>query len=167
MKRAMTTPNRDIDVVPADPGNPEALALLEASWHYMASLFAPDQRFHLDLDGLRQPHVRFFLANTAGAAAGCAALAVFGDWAEVKSMFVEEATRGTGVAAALLERLEAEARALGCRILRLETGAKLHRARAFYTRHGFRPRGPFADYRDIPTSTFMEKSLAPEPPAPA
>jgi putative acetyltransferase len=156
----MTMQGEDIKVVRTDPATPDALALLEASWRYLASLFKPEQRFHLDLNGLRQPHVRFFAATRGGHAAGCAALAVFGDWAEVKSMFVVEAARGTGVAVALMERLEAEARALGCHTLRLETGSTLHRARAFYTRHGFRPRGPFASYVAIPTSVFMEKSIA-------
>lgn len=159
----MTTQKAAIEVVLADPASPEALALLEASWRYLASLFAANERFHLDLDGLRKPHVRFFVARMGGVANGCGALAVFGDWAEVKSMYVEETARGTGVADALMERIEAEARSLGCGVLRLETGDKLQRARAFYARHGFRPRGPFANYLDIPTSIFMQKSLAPAP----
>jgi putative acetyltransferase len=150
----------DIEISRTDPGAPEGLALLEASWRYLAERYAPEERFHLDLRGLRQPHVRFFVATAGGRAAGCAALAVFGDWAEVKSMFVHEADRGTGVAVALMERLEAEARALGCGVLRLETGVTLGRARAFYARHGFRERGPFADYAAVPTSVFMEKPLA-------
>lgn len=152
----------EIEVVRVDPGIPEAVVLLEASWRYLASLYEPEERFHLDLDGLRQPHVQFFIARMAGRAAGCAALAVFGDWAEVKSMYVEESARGSGVAVALIERLETEARALQCRVLRLETGVTLDRAQSFYRRHGFHRRGPFADYRDIPTSVFMEKPLAPE-----
>lgn len=157
----MTTGGGRIEVARADPGAPDAHALLEASWRYLAERYAPEERFHLDLRGLREPHVCFFVATTGGRAAGCAALALFGDWAEVKSMFVQAEDRGTGIAVALMERLEAEARTRGCRTLRLETGVTLDRARAFYTRHGFRERGPFADYAAVPTSVFMEKPLPP------
>lgn len=150
-----------LDVIGADPGSPEAAALLEASWSYLASLYKPEERFHLDLEGLRQPHIRFFVGRIDSRAVGCVALALFGSWGEVKSMYVEEAARGSGMAAVLLGQVEIEARAAGCHTLRLETGITLARALAFYERHGFQRRGPFGNYQPIPTSVFMEKPLLP------
>jgi putative acetyltransferase len=43
----------------------------------------------------------------------------------------------------------------------LETGsmAEFAPARALYTRYGFAPRGPFADYVEDENSVFMEKDL--------
>jgi len=79
-------------------------------------------------------------------------------------MYTAEAVRGRGVARALLTHLEAEARAAGLPLLRLETGIHQPEAIALYERTGFVPRGPFGDYaamtpNQIATSLFYEKAL--------
>jgi len=68
----------------------------------------------------------------------------------------------TGVAAALLEHILHVARTRGYRRLSLETGSQeaFAPARALYTRFGFEPCGPFADYIDDPNSVFMTRELA-------
>ena len=55
--------------------------------------------------------------------------------------------------------LEAEARAQGLPLMRLETGDDLYPAHRLYERHGFLRCGPFGDYVDGPHSVFMEKRL--------
>ncbi|MCB1331976.1 MAG: GNAT family N-acetyltransferase, partial [Maritimibacter sp.] len=90
---------------------------------------------------------------------GTAALADKGTYGEVKSMFVAEAARGLGVGAALLDAVEAEARARGLPALMLETGNLLHAAHRLYARAGFTECGRFGDYPDAKTSLFMEKRL--------
>ena len=137
----------------------EARALLEASQAMMLELFTPESNHFLSLDALAAPDITFFVARLDGNAVGCGALAIRDGYGELKSMFVDPGTRRAGVAAGLLERLEAEAVARGLALLRLETGNLLDAAQALYQRHGFSIRGPFGSYSDHPHSVFMEKRL--------
>jgi putative acetyltransferase len=83
------------------------------------------------------------------------------------SLFYEKPLApGRGVAKALLRRIEAEARAAGTAVLRLETGVHQPEAVGLYARVGFRPRAPFGHYAEMPAraielSLFYEKRLAP------
>lgn len=141
------------------PDSPEATALLRASQAYLAALYPAEDNHYLSIEALCAPHIRFFIAEAEGRACGCAALAVMGEYGEVKSMFVDPDARGAGTGAALMARLEAEARALGLAALRLETGDDLYPAHRLYRRHGFTDCGPFGDYAEGPHSVFMEKRL--------
>jgi putative acetyltransferase len=132
----------------------------------LAAEYLPEQRHGLALEALFQPQIRFFVARLNGAAIGCGGIALFGDFAEVKRMYVRETGRGRGVAQALLTRIETEARIAGCVVLRLETGQRQAAALRFYARAGFRPCAAFGDYaamrpEAIATSVFMEKRLRP------
>jgi putative acetyltransferase len=143
---------------------PEAATLLAALDAYLAARYTPDEQHGLHLDALFQPNVRFFVARLAGTAVGCGAIALADGYAEVKRMFSSDAARRRGVASAILERLEAEARAAGMPLLRLETGIYQPEAIALYERRGFALRGPFGPYLDmgpqqIGTSVFYEKRL--------
>jgi putative acetyltransferase len=135
---------------------------------WLAARYRPEQRHGLDVDALFRSPVRFFLATLDGAPVGCGGVALFDAFAEVKRMYVREASRGRGVAQALLARIEAEARAAGHTCLRLETGVHQPAARRLYERAGFRECGPFGAYLamapgDIGASVFMEKTLTAEP----
>ena len=142
-------------------GDPEqARHLLEASHALMTSLFPVEANHFLSLEALKQPDIRFFVAHEGDAVPGCAALAVRDGYGELKSMFVDEAARGRGVARALLVRLEEEARRLELPVVRLETGNLLTDARRLYGRHGFSECGPFGEYAHGPFSVFMEKRIA-------
>jgi putative acetyltransferase len=141
----------------ADPR--EARALLEASHAMMLELFTPESNHFLSLDALAAPDIVFFVALLDGRAVGCGALAIRDGYGEIKSMFVDPDTRGIGVAAGLIGRLEAEAMSRGLENLRLETGNLLEAAQALYQRHGFTVRGPFGAYSRHPHSVFMEKRL--------
>ncbi len=150
-----------ITVRHASPDERGARRLLDQAWARLAATTPPHARFDYDLDGLCAPHVTLFVATRNAVDLGCAAYAHVDDaWGELKSMFVVEAARGTGVADALVRAVEAEARAAGARALRLETGVDNVVARAFYARHGFRDRKRFEPYPDEPLSHFMEKPLA-------
>src|SRR6202012_100938 len=94
----------------------------------LSAEYPPEQRHGLALDAIFQPHVRFFVARLNGEAVGCGGGALFDGFAEVKRMYVREAARGHGVAQALLQQLEAEARKAGLSVLRLETGDQQHAA---------------------------------------
>ncbi len=130
----------------------------------LAAEYPPEQRHGLSLDAIFQPHVRFFVARAAGELVGCGGVALLDGFAEVKRMYVRAGARGRGIADALLARLEAEARAAGRTLLRLETGDQQHAAMRFYERAGFRRCGVFGDYASmaptsIATSVFYEKRL--------
>lgn len=148
-----------IIVEATDPRHPQASALLRASHALMEALFPPEENFFLDIDALTAPDIRFFTARIGEQISGTGALAIREGYGEVKSMFVDEAARGRGIADALLRRIEDEARNLNLPCLRLETGNLLKAAHALYARHGFDLRGPFGNYPDAPSSIFMEKQL--------
>jgi len=74
-------------------------------------------------------------------------------------MYVVPEARGRGLSRRLLTALEDEARALGCSLVRLETGKLQTEAVGLYASAGFRliPRyGPFAN---DPRSVCFEKRL--------
>ena len=131
----------------------------------LAAEYLPEQRHGLAFEALFQPNIRFFLARLNGVAIGCGGIALFDDFAEVKRMYVRQAVRGSGVAQALLARIEMEARIAGFVVLRLETGERQAAALRFYAQAGFRLCAAFGDYaamrpEAIATSIFMEKRLA-------
>ncbi len=148
----------NLRVDPDSPRNPAAMALLRASHAFQNTLYAPEDVHFLSIDELGAPDVLFFTARRGDTVLGTAALALRDGYAEVKSMFVDPVARGQGIAAALLDRLVAEAQARGL-ILRLETGPLNTEAMRLYERHGFARRGAFGAYADSPASVFMEKPL--------
>jgi GNAT superfamily N-acetyltransferase len=126
--------------------------------------YPPEQQHGLTLEGIFQPHVRFFVARLDGAAVGCGGVALFATFAEVKRMYVRPDARGRGIGDALLSRIESEAKSAGLDVLRLETGDKQVAAMRLYDRAGFRPCAAFGDYALMPpyataTSVFLEKML--------
>jgi putative acetyltransferase len=131
----------------------------------LAALYAAHQRHGLEIEKLFEPHMRFFLARSDGGAVGCGGVALLDDYPEVKRMYTRPVARGRGVAKAVLARIEAEARASGVPILRLETGIYQPEAIGLYEQAGFRPCGPFGPYAlmsadAIETSRFFEKPFA-------
>lgn len=96
--------------------------------------YAPDQRHGLSLAGVFQPSVLFFIARLDGAAVGCGGIALEDGFAEVKRMYVRPHARGSGVADAILDRLEREAAERGITRVVLETGDAQGAATRFYQR---------------------------------
>ena len=155
----MTKTRIPIRVVPGNPRDRQATALLQASHALMRSLFNPEDNHFLSIDELCVPEIAFFVALEGSTTLGCAALANRGDYGEIKSMFVAPAARGKGIAHKLMQRLDQEARAQHLPMLRLETGDKLTQAHSLYKAHGFADCGPFGEYEASDSSIFMEKPL--------
>jgi len=103
----------------------------------------------------------FLVATTpAGRPVGCGALRrLDAHSAEVKRMYVEPASRGSGVAAALLRSLEQQARTRGWTTLRLETGPAQPDAIRFYEREGYRPIPLYGAYVGSDLSLCYERVL--------
>jgi putative acetyltransferase len=154
----------DILIEPVSAPTREVRALIAELDRTLSAQYPPEQRHGLALDAIFQPHVRFFVGWLNGEAMGCGGVALFDGFAEVKRMYVREAARGRGVAQALLARIEAEARAAGLAMLRLETGDRQDAAMRLYTRAGFRRCQAFGAYVSMPpeaiaTSVFCEKPV--------
>ncbi|WP_412552549.1 GNAT family N-acetyltransferase [Shimia sp. MIT1388] len=149
----------DIKVVPGNPRDAQATALLQASHALMQELFSAEDNHFLSIDELCVPSVSFFVATEDEVSLGCVALANKGNYAEIKSMFVDPKARGKGIAHKLMQAIEVEARAQGLAEVKLETGDTLHQAHSLYRAHGFKDCGPFGEYEESPASLFMSKTL--------
>ncbi|MCC2616047.1 GNAT family N-acetyltransferase [Aestuariibacter halophilus] len=150
----------DIHIEPVD--QPDVRALLEGHLADMRETSPPESVHALDISGLQQPDITFWVARRHGTLLGCAALkSLSGEHAEIKSMRTAEHARGQGVASALLENLIDHASKRGIKRLSLETGsmAFFAPARAMYAKYGFSPCGPFSHYKLDPNSVFMTRVL--------
>ena len=113
----------------------------DARWclgHYFAEL---RERFEQGFDPDRTlpatPDV-FLLARMSGQPAGCGALKTLEPGVgEILRMWVDRAHRGLGIAARILEALEAESRALGHHHVRLYTNRALTEAQTMYRARGY------------------------------
>jgi putative acetyltransferase len=142
----------------------DARALVRELEAELNSVYPPEQRHGLSLDRLFRPGILFFIARSEGGAIGCGGVAFDDGFAEVKRMYVRPHARGSGVARAILSRLEAEARARGVPRLTLETGDGLHAAIRLYERAGFVSCAAFGAYAAMPPHTivrslFFEKAI--------
>jgi putative acetyltransferase len=140
----------------------DARALLAELDAELASEYDPRSRHGLSIDRLFQPHVSFFIARLDDRPAGCGGIAFCdrdeadqsaGPFAELKRMYVRPAYRGQGVGAAILARLEVEARQRNIARLTLETGDAQRAAIRFYEKSHFTRRAPFGDYAAMPPNT--------------
>lgn len=113
---------------------------------------------------LSEPRSALWLAYQDGQPAGCVALRALplDDVAratECKRLYVKPAFRGRGIAAALLQAMEAHAAASGAAWIYLDSKDDLADALRQYERRGYQP---CARYNDNPQATiFMRKALAP------
>jgi GNAT superfamily N-acetyltransferase len=107
--------------------------------------------FDAERDALLGPRGRLYLAGPGARPVGVVALKpVDAATAEVKRLYVTPAGRGQGVASSLMERVIADARALGYARARLETHRYMAGAIALYERLGFVATAPFAGFEGAP-----------------
>lgn len=148
-----------VTISPHSPLSPDGRALIEGSQQALLEVFAPEEIFSFSPRELAGPDATFLVAREGGPLLGCVAMVDCGDYVEVKRLFVPTAARGRGLARMLMSELEARARKMGKRFVRLETGSALVAAVALYRDMGYHERGPFGDYAEHPASLFMEKLL--------
>ena len=151
-----------VDLSPVDAASPEAREAIAA---YFTEI---DRRFDFGFDAgdlmaedartLRAPGGLFLLARSEGRAVACGGLRDLGEGiAEVKRMWVSDDWRGAGLGGRLLRALEEHARALGHRVVRLDTNGALVEAIAMYDRAGYRR---IERYSDNPyAQVWFEKDL--------
>lgn len=113
-----------------------------------------------DVSSMTAPAGTFVLAVSDGTPVACGGVQRIADGVgEIKRMWVDDAWRGAGLGSRMLRRLEAETRALGYDVVRLDTNRTLAEAVAMYERAGYRE---IERYNDNPyAQAFFEKGLAP------
>jgi putative acetyltransferase len=156
-----------LDIRCESPDQPEVRALLSALDDYLGGLYEPQHNHILSVDALLAPQVFFLVARQHGRPVGCGAFrrqpgeaaTAARAYGEIKRMMVEPATRGSGIGAALLARLEQQLVDEGLTLALLETGAAQTQAVGLYERAGYRRRAAFGGYPDNGLSLFFEKRL--------
>lgn len=154
-----------LTIVPDDLSSEAVRDLVALHLAGMHEHSPPGHVFALDDSGLRRPDVTLFTAWAPdGRLAGMGALRAHPDGtAEIKSMRTVPAFLRQGVAAAILERLIAEACARAMRRISLETGSgpAFEPALALYRRRGFKDGEAFADYVASDFNQFLHLDLDP------
>ena len=126
-------------------------------------LYSPIESIHaLEIKKLTDSKMTLWSARKGEKLAGCGGLMELSeDEAEIKSMRTQEAFLRQGVASQILQEILQEAVSRGYQRLYLETGSHsaFLPAVRLYTRMGFLPCGPFADYVEDTNSRFFYKLL--------
>jgi putative acetyltransferase len=152
----------EIRIAREDPRAGEIVAMIAELDRYLTSLYPAESNHLLALEALTAENVVFIVARRDGTAEACGALVREApDWGEIKRIYVRPAARGLGLGRAVLAEIEAEARNMGLRWLRLETGSRQPEALGLFERSGYGRCAAFGAYPlGDPWSIFMEKALS-------
>jgi len=101
--------------------------------------------------------LRIFMRDKDNKPVGGIAADLFGGWAYISLLWVEESLRNQGFGSQLLRRLEAEAIQQGCTHAHLDTYD--FEARPFYERAGYEVFGKLDDYPPGHCKYFLQKAL--------
>lgn len=146
-----------------DPLGPEALFLLHEAALEARRLYPDliDPAAPMPTNQPLRPGDTYLIAFLEGNPVGCGALRREDErTAEVRRMYVLRQARRTGIARAILIRLEEEACRFGYETLLLETGNRQHPAISLYEAYGFTRIAPFGPYVNDPTSVCYSKRVA-------
>jgi putative acetyltransferase len=147
---------------PGDFDDDRVKALLTRHLEGMHASSPPGHVFALDWSGLQKPEISFYALWEDDELLGFGALKELDARSgEIKSMRTADAHLRTGVAAAILDHIVAEARKRAYTRLSLETGsgAAFEPALALYRQRGFVSGGAFGDYEKSPFNQFLHLDL--------
>jgi putative acetyltransferase len=137
--------------------SPDATRLIAALNAELSALFPEPGATHFSLttEQVAEGDGAFLIAYLDNQPVGCGALRKLdARAAELKRMFVVPNFRGQGIARAIVNALENEARQLGCSRVVLETGTRLPAAIKLYTSLGFEPIPLFGEYLASPETSL-------------
>ena len=139
-----------VEIAVEAPDSADARSCLQAYFQELVARF--EGGFHHEKEGLADaveivpPAGVFVLARLDGEAIGCGGLARIDEaTGEIKRVWTSPSARGMGVARRMLRTLEAAARDMGLKRLRLDTNRALKEAHALYRKEGFREIARFND----------------------
>ncbi len=101
--------------------------------------------------------IRIFLHDKEHKTVGGITADVFGGWAYISLLWVDERIRNRGFGTELVKRLEEEAARIGCKHTHLDTYS--FEARPFYERAGYEVFAKLDDYPEGHCKYFLKKRL--------
>jgi GNAT superfamily N-acetyltransferase len=151
----------DLVILAVDAAGQDAQLLLDELSNALLRINGDSGRSSFDVEAAT-PRGGFYLARDAsGALLGCAALRPLGEAdsaiGELKRMYARPGS--TGVGAALMAHVEAQARRHGYQAVYLSTRVANTRAVAFYAKHGYTPVVAWGKYVGAAQSTCLGKTL--------
>ena len=124
---------------------------------------SPEGSAHvLDIDGLKDPSIKFWSLWEDGSLIGCGALKFLEkEHGEFKSIRVADEFRKKGIGERIINHLIFEAKKLKISKLSIETGAGefFLPARNLFSKFGFKKCPPFAHYKEDPNSCYYSLDL--------
>ena len=142
--------------------NLEVNDLLKKHFIELRSVSPAGSTHVLDIDGLKDPSIKFWSLWENNKLIGCGALKFLGkDHGEFKSIRVADEFRKKGIGERIINHLIFEAKKLKISKLSIETGAGefFLPARNLFSKFGFKPCPPFAHYKEDPNSCYYSLDL--------
>ena len=142
--------------------NPEVNELLKKHFIELRSVSPEGSTHVLDIDGLKDPSIKFWSLWENNKLIGCGALKFLEkDHGEFKSIRVADEFRKKGIGERIINHLIEEAKKLEISKLSIETGAGefFAPARKLFNKFGFKKSEPFAHYKIDPNSCYFTLDL--------
>ena len=143
--------------------NPEVHEFLIKHFIELRSVSPEGSAHVLDIDGLKDPSIKFWSLWEEGYLLGGGALKFLDkEHGEFKSIRVNDKFKGKGNGLKVIDYLINEAKKLNIKRLSLETGAGdfFLIARKLFEKSGFEPCRPFAHYKDDVNSVYMSMLIS-------
>ena len=142
--------------------NPDVNELLKKHFVELRSVSPAGSTHVLDIDGLKDPSIRFWSLWENSKLIGCGALKFLEkNHGEFKSIRVADEFRKKGSGERVINHLIEEAKKLKISKLSIETGAGKFflPARKLFVKFGFKKCPPFAHYKEDPNSCYYTLNL--------
>ena len=142
--------------------NSEVNDLLKKHFIELRSVSPEGSAHVLDIDGLKDPSIKFWSLWEDNKLIGCGALKFLDkNHGEFKSIRVADEFKKKGVGKRIITHLIGEAKKLKISKLSIETGAGKFflPARNLFSKFGFKKCSPFAHYKDDPNSCYYTIDL--------
>ena len=124
---------------------------------------SPEGSTHvLDINGLKDPTIKFWSLWENDELIGCGALKFLdNEHGEFKSIRIANSFRRRGLGEKIIDHLISEAKKLNIKKLSIETGSGdfFSPARKLFQKFGFKPCQPFAHYKEDPNSCYFTLDL--------
>ena len=142
--------------------NPEVNNLLKKHFIELRSVSPAGSTHVLDVEGLKDPSIKFWSLWENEKLIGCGALKFLdSQHGEFKSIRVADEFRKKGFGEKIIFHLIEEAKKLKIKKISIETGSGnfFKSARELFKKFGFEPCEPFAHYTEDPNSCYYTKNI--------
>ena len=142
--------------------NPEVDELLKNHFIELRSVSPAGSTHVLDIDGLKDPSIKFWSLWENEKLMGCGALKFLNEnHGEFKSIRVADKFRKNGMGEKIISHLIDQAKQIGIKKLSTETGAGefFAPARKLFKKFGFKKCKPFAHYKEDPNSCYYNLKI--------